>query len=910
MTGLRKNRLKTIFIAFLLLTLNTAITWRSEARHISNSEIYSTLTSDTIPRGRTDTAAPQRNAATTNQADTLQPRIDTFSLRLSKDTLDAPVDYEAEDSAVLLVKDKRFILYGKAKINHKDIVLTAPKVELDQQTNVLTAYGETDSLGTVTTRAVFTQGEQSFQSELIRYNFKSGRGLTQNTITQQEELYIHGSTIKRANATTVFISDGKLTTCNLDEPHFHFKARRVKVIHNKVAVTGYVQLAFEDVPIPKPLGLPFGFFPLNQGRRSGLLPAQFTANEDFGLGLEGLGYHHVFNQYLDVTVRANVYSYGGWLANITPQYRKRYRYNGSFNIGLQHTKIHFKGDPDFQNPKTYSLAWNHSVDRNARPGTTFSANVNISSTRYNELLSNSFTQNYQNRNFQNMMQSSIAYSKTFNVRGGKFDGHPINLQLNAGHDQNNNLRLINLRLPEGSLSITTIFPFEKQDRIGAKRWYENLGIGYNSSFRSQISFFDTGRISVSQLIDTLQWGARHNVPITMSLPPIAGGKLLVSPNISYEEVWLQSRMRRAWNPASRKVDTLSMNRGFFTDRQMSFGLGMNTAVFGTFFTRKQTGVTAIRHVVRPNVSANYRPNLSKSKYDLIQVDTTGRRVPLPQLFGGYGYGEFGGLTFGIDNNLEMKYRGRKDTTVRLIRLIDGFSINSGYNFLADSLQLQQFNMAFRSTLFEKINITGQAVLDPYNVDTMGFRVNRFMWDGGRFRLPRFTGGSISLSTNFRSKPRDPSKPAVGNRLGMDLRGEDPSSLDDQLRMEEYMRRNPAEFVDFNIPWSFDISYSLVFGRQFNPARRQFESSITSSASFNSSFSLTPKWNFTTSGFYDFTTMDLTSLNLSISRDMHCWQLSVSVVPLGLFRSFNIAINPKAAILQDLKVNRTRVFSNY
>jgi len=910
MTGLRKNRLKTFYIVLVILTLNTLITRTSEARNINTSEIYSTLTSDTIPKRRGDSIIISPAGDTTLLRDTILPRTDTFSLRMSKDTLDAPVDYEAEDSAVLLVKDKRFILYGKAKIDHKDIVLTAPKVELDQKTNILTAYGQKDTLGTVTTRAVFTQGDQSFQSEFIQYNFKSGRGLTQNTITQQEDLFIHGSKIKRANANTIFISSGKLTTCNLDEPHFHFMANRVKVIHNKVAVTGYVQLAFEDVPIPKPFGLPFGFFPLNQGRRSGLLPVQFTANEDFGIGIEGIGYHHVFNPYWDATVRANVYSYGGWLANITPQYRKRYRYNGSFNIGIQHTKIHFKGDPDFQNPKTYSLQWSHTVDRNARPGTTFGANVNISSSRYNEFLANSFTQGYQNRNLQNMMQSSIAYSKMFTIRGGRFEGTPINLQLNAGHDQNNNLRLINLRLPEGSLSITTIYPFQRADQVGAKKWYENVGIGYNSSFSNQVAFYDTAGFSVNKLLDTLRWNARHSLPITMSLPPIAGGKLILSPNISYEEIWLQNRMQRTWNPVAKKIDTVSMSKGFFTDRQMSFGLGMNTAVFGTVFTKRQTGITAVRHVMRPSVSANYKPNLSKGKYDIIQVDSFGRFDELPQLIGGYGYGRFGGLTFGIDNNLEMKFKGRKDTTVRKIRLIDGFSINSGYNFLEESFKLLPFSVALRSTILEKINITGQANLDPYNVDTLGVRESRFIWDGGRFRLPRFTGGSLSLSTNFRSKPRDPSKPSVQEQLRDNLRGDEANSLDDQLRMEEYMRRNPAEFVDFNIPWSFDLSFSLVFGRQFDIRQRRFINNITSTASFNNSFSLTPKWNFTTSGFYDFSAMKLTSLNMSISRDLHCWQMSVSVVPIGLFRSFNIAINPKASILQDLKVNRTRVFSNY
>jgi len=899
MTGLHKNRLKTIFIAFVIIILNTAITSEIGARHINSSEIYSTLTPDTIPVKKKDSILISRsdstiinNNTTIVARDTTVPRVDTFSLRLSKDTLDAPVNYEAEDSAVLLVKDKKFILYGKTKTTHKDIVLTAPKVEMDQATNVFTAYSDKDSLGNVMTRAKFVDGQQNFESDTIRFNFKTQRGLTVNTYTVDGEILINMKLSKKVNQNTVFGREGYFTTCLLDEPHFAFKTNKLKIISNKVAVSGPTHPEFEGVPVP--IYLPFGFFPLKTGRHSGLLPPQFTANEDFGLGLEGLGYYHVINDYYDVRVQGNIYSYGGWNASLTPSYRKRYRYNGQVNLAIQHTKLHFKGDPDFQVGNTYAFSWNHAVDQRARPGTNFSANVNISSSKYNQ-----FVPNNAARNFQNTLTSSIAYSK-------RWADKPYNLQLNAGHDQNNLLRLINIRLPEGSFSVNTLYPFQKKDLVGTPKWYEKLGIGYNTTFRNQISFYDTAQITAEKLLDTMQWGARHAIPISLSLPPL--GKFIVSPSISYEEQWLQSRIQRAWNPALQKVDTISMQRGFFTDRQVSFGVGMNTAIFGTVLF-KNSRVVAIRHVIRPSISANYKPNLSRSKYDFIQVDPSGRKFPQAQLIGGYGYGRFGGLSFGVDNNLEMKVRSKKDTgdaAIKKVRLIEGFNISSGYNFLEDSLRLQPFNISFRSTLFDKVNITGQAYLDPYAVDSFGIRVNRFVWQGDRFSLPRTVNASLSMSTSFKSKPRDGDKKPVEKNPEIT----DPALLGDRQRMAEYMQRNPAEFVDFNVPYSLDLSFSLIFSKAREIGTDNFKTTVTSNVSFNNSFSLTPKWNFTTNGYYDFTTKKLTSLNVSISRDMHCWQLSASVIPIGSFRSFNITISPKASILQDLKVNRTRVFSDY
>lgn len=919
MVGLHKfslNFFLTVPAIFLLVCLTT---WSVRANHIKNFTIYSSLTTDTVPSTQKLNAAQKDSARLSKRkqsivvaADTLPKRVDTtgkgnrdsvftrvdsFSLKFSKDTLDGPVSYEAEDSAVVLAPEKKIILYGKAKTVYKDVTLTAPKIALDQSTNILTAYNQVDSLGEVVTRARFEEKENKFESDTIRFNFKTKQGLTKNTFTQQNEMFIQGEVIKKVDSATVFIKRGRFTTCDLDEPHFAFRANKLKVINSKVAVSGPMHPEFEGVPIP--IYLPFGYYPLSKGRHSGFLPPQFTATENYGLGLEGLGYYKILNDNFDLTLRGNVYSYGGWRADVTSSYRVRYRYNGSFNVSLQNTKISFKGDPDYLKSKTFFITWSHSVDQRARPGVNFSASVNAGSTKYNQFITNNVM-----RNFQNQLGSSIAYSKTWKDK-------PFNLTLTANHNQNNATRLINLILPDAGFTVNTLYPFERKEAIGAARWYEKLGIGYNGTARNQLSFYDTA-VSFKRLLDTLQWGASHSIPLTVALPPL--GPLLVSPSISYQQQWSMRRLYRSWNPALKKVDT-SFQKGFYTAHNLSVGMGFNTSFFGTY-QFKHSNLIAIRHSVRPTLSLSYSPNLARNYYRTVQIDSTGKdflhySLYEGNLYTGYNDNEFGGVSFGIDNSLEMKMRSKKDSgenAIKKVRLIDGFGFNSNYNFLLDSLQLGDFNLYLRSTLFDKINLNFGAILTPYETDQYGRRIARYVWKNG-FKPGRITTGNVSLSTSFRSKPRDPSKKSQPTQTNIN-RSTDPSLLNDQQRLQDYMRRNPNEFVDFNIPYDFGIDLAMSFSRQLQPDLRSYKTVFNSSLNFHNSFSLTPKWNFTSNGYFDLKTKKLQAFSLSVNREMHCWQMSISISPVGFNRYFNITLSPKSSILQNLRINRTRVFSSY
>ncbi|NCU03005.1 MAG: LPS-assembly protein LptD [Chitinophagaceae bacterium] len=849
------------------------------------------LLNDTIPQKKDTTGIVD----SLQRKDSLVQKVDTFNFRISRDSIDAPVDFEAEDSLIVDIPEKQIYLYNKASVKFKDVALDASVIKLDQPTQILTAFFTKDTAGKRIGVPTFKQGESAFTSDTIRYNFKTQRGLTIGTYTQEGEMFVYTEKAKRISPTVFFAERARFTVCNYDTPHFAFRAKKVKFISNKVAVTGLVRPEFENVPIP--LGLPFGLFPLKQGRRTGLLPPQPVANDQLGFGLEGLGYYKTFGDYWDATIRANVYSYGSYSLFLNPNYRRRYRYNGGFNISYLNTKIGFKGDPDYvPATRNFSVQWNHSLDGKARPGQTFSASVNVATSLFNRYFPNNAAQN-----FNNMLQSSIAYQRTW-------AGKPFNLSVAANHSQNTNQKQYNISLPDIGFTVNTLYPFQKKEFVGTPKWYEKLGVSYNGTFRNQLSFTDS-TFNVKHLLDTLTWSARHSIPIQLSLPSL--GPLQVGPAISYDETWHSRTFIRKWNPATKSVETVSQ-KGFYQERQMSFGLNFSTALFGKIDFKKGN-VKAIRHVVRPTFGMGYRPDMNRSKWYLAQVDSTGRQMWFDKFNGtqvtSIPEGRSGSINFAIDNNLEMKVRDKKDTSEagdKKVRLIDGFGVSTSYNLLADSFALSDFNFYLRSNLFDKVSITAGANVSPYQIDPKtGFRKQQYAWQADKFSLGRFTNGFVAVSTQFKSKPKDEKKEKEKQELAKNQRND----LDEQSRELNAIQRNSNEFADFNIPWSLNLSYSLNLTRQLKRDYSGFETMVTQSINFNGDFNLTEKWKFQASGTFDIQTKTLQYLTTSVSRDLHCWQMAINVTPFGIYRSFSISINPKSNLLRDLRINRSRFFYN-
>jgi hypothetical protein len=869
---------------------------------------------------------------------------DTFSLKLSKDTLTAPLDYESADSAVMLVNEKTISLYGKAKGTYGDMDLTAPWIEVDQTKNLVRANAGRDSIGDINEYAVMKQGGDQFQSEYMEYDFKTMKGLTKGTITQQGEMFVHSAIVKKIDERTMFGKGAFLTTCNLDNPHFGFRANKVKIINKKLAVTGPVRPEFDSVPVP--IYLPFGFYPLSQGRHAGVMSPTFEQNDQMGLGFSGLGYYFVFNDYWDMQVTGNVYSYGSWSVNARPTYRKIYKYNGSASFGLQHTARGFKDDPDKYRVNTYQLTWGHSSDMRSRPGTSFSANVNASSTKYNENIPNG-----NMNNFQNTLGSSITYSKTWQDK-------PYNLSMSLNHNQVNVSRTTTISFPNVTFNMNTQYPFEKKEAVGSKKWYEQLGVGYQFSFRNSVSFYDTvnykrerGKSIWGFLYDTTQWGASNSIPISLSLPPILGGAVNVSPSVSYSFDVVDRTSYFTYEQINgRDTNFVHSTKKPGIRQRASMGLSFSTAMYGKFRLRNGS---QIRHTVRPTFGLSYTPDLTRNEWDRVKIDSFGTTVlynkldPSPYLnrnMSQFVSRKFGGMNFSFDNNLEMKKRAKKkktepaDTTgtngfstdstanaapladqeketekdkadAKKIRLIEGFGFNTSYNLFADSMNLAPLNIYFRTNLFEKINLNFSTTLIPYILNRAGMATSRYAWEGGKFGLGKFTNASVSLSTSFQNKPKDAEKEKK-KQEAMDNALNDPMLQADQQRLLEYMQQNPAEFVDFNTPWSTNISFQLSYNRgslDTTHHKNKWQNNITSSSMFGGSFNLTPKWNFSVNGGYDFSTMKIQMVSMSISRDLHCWQMSINISPIGRFTYFGFTISPKAGVLQDLRINRNRSF---
>jgi LPS-assembly protein len=822
--------------------------------------------------------------------------IDTFTFKKSKDSLNAPVTYHADDSMVIDVRNEKMYLYGKvSKIKYEDNNLSAPKIEFDQKTSIVSAFLVKDSTGKAISYPYYDAADFKSVSDTIRVNMKSGKGMTKGTYTKQGDIFVYGDKIKKIDTSVFYAYKTRFTTCNLDTPHFAFISKKAKFINKKWAFTGPVHPEFEGVPLP--ISLPFGIFPLSQGKRSGLLAPSFTADAQRGLALENLGYYKIINPVWDVITRGTLYSYGSWNLNINPRYYKRYRYQGNLVVSFQNFK-----PLDEPKTNTFNITWSHNADTKARPGVTFSANVNAGSTKYNRQLPNS-----PQTNFNNQLSSSITYSKAWKNK-------PYNISISANHNQNNVSKLTNLNVPDIAFNINTLYPFRRKEQVGEIKWYENIGIGYQGNTKTLTSFIDTlGNIG-KQIGNNLKYGAQHNIPITLSLPPL--GVLQISPSISYQETWFQQKLRVGYNPNTNKTDTISLEKGLYTARQVSFGIGASTRIFGMFGFGKNSKVKAIRHEIRPTFSLNYTPNVNESNYYFTNVSAGERRqVSVFQnsgIYGPYSNIRNGGMSFGIDNNVTMKVKNSVDTSAtadKKITLLDGLSINSSYNFLADSFQLAPISMSARTNLFEKINISANASFDPYQKNDVGRPINRLVLKD-KLSLGNLTNASVALQTSF--KGGDKTKKTANEKLNtaQNTATNNGISPDEFQQEAAYIRNNPAEFADFDIPWNIDLSYSLSINRSFDFfAGTGFTTTQSQGLTVNASANLTEKWKIGANGSYDITSKTLGVVSMYLTRDLHCWQMAINISPVGRSRFFSINISPKSPILRDLKINRTRSFTD-
>lgn len=836
---------------------------------------------DTLYNMRVDTSALSSDSLV----------IDTPSVKPEKKerTLKTLVEYTSFDSIRFDVQLQKVYLFGNAEIDYGDINLKSNYIEIDFTKSELYAEGLPDSTGKIVGNPVFTEGGKSFKSEEMSYNFDTKKGLIKHVITQEGESFIHGDIIKKMSDDVIFIKGGKYTTCNLDDPHFEFRFNKSKVIPDDKIITGPAYLVIEDVPTP--LAIPFGLFPNKKGQTSGILVPTWGNSANRGYFFENGGYYFAINDYLDLELRGDIYTRGSWAIKTGTRYKKRYKYNGGINLNYAKNIIGEEDSPDYSKSTDFSFRWAHRQDPKARPNSRFNSNVNIVSSNYNK-----YNPSNTNSYLSNTFQSSISYST--NWKNKYF------LTANLNHSQNTLNKTINFVLPELSFSVNRFYPLRKKERIGKQRWYENISIDYRMNLKNQIETYDS-LLFEPGVWDKFRNGIKHN--INLSAPLKIFKFLNMTNSFNYTDRWYIQSYEKRWTNDTLfsgndtivgyvKTDTV---HGFQTARDFGFSSSISTRVYGIVQFKKGP-VRAIRHVISPRIGFSYNPDFGTQQWGYYKyyVDANSNVQKYSRfqgtIFGSPPDGRSGRINFGISNNLEMKVRSRKDTVTgtKKIILIEDLTISSSYDLTKDSLNLAPITMSGRTTLFEKLQIQYSSSWDPYVVDENGRNLNKFEWKENR-RLLRFKNATWNFSMSYRISSRDI------NRV----------RESDQGTQEELDEINafPEDYVDFDNPWSLNVSYSLRHSINYDPVKDERNLVTVQTLSFNGDINITPKWKFAFRSGYDFENKDFSYTSVDIYRDLHCWEMRFGWIPTGIRKSWNFTINVKSTLLQDLKLSRKKDF---
>jgi lipopolysaccharide assembly outer membrane protein LptD (OstA) len=809
-----------------------------------------------------------------NFSDTSQVSEPVDSLPTSRSALESEVHYKAKDSIVFDMVNKRAYLYGDAHIDYQNLTLDADYITIDWTSNVICAAGLPDSSGKLAGTPVFKEGEQTYKSKTLCYNFKTKSGRITEMITQEsEEAYYHAEvskTVKQGNKDIIFVKNGTYTTCNLPDPHFGIFSPRMKVMPNDKVITSFAYLKVEDVPVP--LVLPFGFFPANTKKTSGIIVPEIGNDGSRGFVLRNGGFYYGGSEYFDAALTGDIYTRGLYRTNIQTNYAKRYRFNGGLSFGYSRLDNHqLPETPDYAREESYNIQWRHSVNPKARPGTTFSADVNAGSSKYFKESS------YEVRDILNpMLNSSVNYGKSFRV-----GNVPFNLSTALRHSQNVNSGAINFELPSATLSMSRITPFKSKYAI-KKRWYHDLGLVGTVDMRNTLATSDT---TIQNDFDIKKFNnyMTGSFPLSITIPVLK--YINFTPTLTANG-YLYTRK------IERELDTVTNERTIVSTTQNLYGAGTLTGStsFSTNFyglaNINQGRLLAIRHRVTPTIGFHFTPNLAKSAYGEIQADTFGTKTT-PYFLYDNGIApappqsKSALLSFDLNNNFEMKVRPKGgDTTkpIKKVKLLDRFSISTNYNLLADSMRLLPITFTLGTTLFDKLNVNAGSTLNPYVIDSKGRIHKEYEWDENR-RLGRITSAYANFSIGLNGKPATSSGPLM--------------YIHNPYTGFYYNR----PYANFNVPWNISLNYDIRYNKP------GLEKRIDKSGGVTGQFILTKNWKLSGGTQYNFTTKEFSVPVVDIYRDLHCWEMSMHWIPFGRYQSYFFNIRIKAAALRDLKLDK-------
>jgi len=842
-------------------------------------------------------------SADTIPTDTAAVRPDT-TISQGKSDIETTIKYSARDSIRASIDGKKIWLYGQAKIVYGQIQLDADEILIDYDKGTLTAHGRRDSTGQRVGFPVFQDGADLYETRDIVYNYRTGRARISEVVTKQGEGIVHVQHAFKNEKDELFSVNNAYTTCDLEHPHFVIRSTKTKTIPKDKIISGPFYLEFNDIPLPA--GFLFGFFPIERESKSGIIFPSYGEERRRGYSLRNLGYFFDINDYIKLAVETDLYSKGGHAVNVRSNYSKRYRYNGSFLFSYSNTKITDRIEAP-TSTVDYRLAWSHQPQ--TRGNSRFSASVNAATSTYNQNNNLSYGLNTDINNNTGLSNISAKLSSTVSY-STKFAGTPFSLGINGSINQDLRTRLVDLPFPNISLSMTNLYPFQRKD--GRPTPLDNFSIGYKMTATNRITN-NLGRLTpdaerdsiapftmenLSLFVKNARKGIRHSIPISTSHKLFRFFTL--SPSMSYDERWYFEQLNWRYSLGDDTVLVADTIRRFNRIANYTMSAGLNTRIYGMFFF-KRGNVKAIRHVVNPTLSFSYAPDFQQNDdyFQLLTDPKTGRQSYRSRhegfVYGGSSPGRSGSIGFGIGNNVEMKVQNERDSVARKVMLLNNLSISSSYNIFADSFNLAPFSISANTNIRDNlININLSASLDPYAyiVDAEGVerRTTDYAFKSGK--LGRITSASLAASTNLNPKAR---------QRGQQTR-EKVAQSDLSTAEKEFIMRNPEMYVDFEVPWGLQVSYNLSYNHPVNSDPR-----VTQTLQFSGELALSEKWKTIFSSGYHFESKEFTQTTLTISRDLHCWAMSLWWVPFGRFQSYNFTISVKSSLLRDLKLERRKPF---
>ncbi len=833
----------------------------------------------------------------------------------SKSAIDTKITYKAVNKIKRDLKNKQFILTNSAVINYGEIEIKADSIVINMNTNLLYAVGIKDSTGKITGKPSFKEGSNAFDSDELTYNYKTKKALIKNIVTKQDAGLLHSAFTKLLDDGTSNIARSTYSTCDADTPHFYISLPKARVYPGKKIISGPANLVVEGIPLP--LIIPFGFFPIQTKKAaSGLIIPRYGEERIRGFSLTEGGYYFAISNNFDLKLVGSIYANGSWLGTAQTQYLKRYKYSGGLSFSYANNVSGIKGVKPYSEVSNYRLGWTFAQDAKASPGSRFNASVNMSSSGYDQ--NNSYN---VNDHVNTQRQSSISYSKTW-------DGTPFNFAMSANHSQNVKNGTVSLNLPKASFNVGRIYPFKGKNSSGNK-WYEEIQLSYTASLDNQIDTRDS-LLFTSAVWKHMKNGFKQDIPLSLQIRPFKNFN--ISPSLNYSGVVYTQKIVKRYdpeyiNPASNALQPVVNDtiHGIFYGQAINptISAGFNPQIFGIydFSANPNSRLQSIRHVIKPSVSFSFTPSLSglssRNVYRQVQIDTLGTFSAPYSIYDGNIFGtpslasKSGNVSFSLVNILEAKRFAKNDSTGKpeKVKLIDNFSINTAYNIFADQFKWGLVRMDMRTSLMKNINISASSSFSLYDTDSTGRAINKFLLleKHRLMRLENFSAGVDFSLSQLLSKNKDKTK-AGANTASKGL-NQNFGQSDYGMPNQDTQTQQPVTptnldaygYPIFNMPWQLNVRYSLAY----QPSRLALN--LTQTLSFDGSVTITPKMSAQFSSGYDFNAKQITYSNVSLSRDLHCWTMSLNWVPIGTTQGWNFTIRVKASVLGDLKYERRKDF---